>query len=501
MMSKLLVRIHSKINKQFSVDIVLAIVIGLLFLLLIGLVISYSRLNFDEGYNLQVPLNLIQFGTYASRTLYGFTKFDPFISTGPLSLFAVMASFAIFDVGVLQARFVSVIFATLMLISVYGLSSWLNGRKIGAVSLLLMFTVQESWYRLGTVVGDGAGIALILIGLLAWSFYEKKRQWQFAIVSGVLWGGAVWAKPSMIMAVLFIIITLVAVVVIDKQQKFYSVRVFGWTAIVTMTLGISWFLISILETGLASSLVGGNAVGLIHEQFSFRWGHNLGHNLPLLFNTIAFGTIVGVIINLFTCVRLRNFSIPRLITNILPLAWIVWWILFNDGSFYRHLFPGLIFGVVPLSETLDTLANHWHRVPIVKVIVIVILFFGAGPALKSTIQYVTQLEKSQDDKYAQEQFAVYVAKLDPNSEIMGWGWFMAWDIAFLSNRTFGDIRSESVVNPLKNVYLIITPTISSSKNARVSVSSIIERCSDNMVYDHDGYQLYHLKASCLIDPD
>ena len=495
---KLLDQFGAHANKlRSSFDLVLSSSVGVLFVLVMGLMITHYGLNFDEGYNLQVPLNLLQSGVYGSRTLSGFIVLDPFISTGPLPLLAVTASFTAFGIGVLQARLVSAMFAVLILASVYGLSRRLNGRKAGALSLLLVFAVKSVCYRLGIVIGDGAGIGLILAGLVIWNFYEEKRRWPFAIAAGILWGLSVWAKPSMIMAVLFIVVALAVAVVLNTQR--FPRGILSLAVAAAVVLGVSWFLISILGARQIESLAFGNAARLLREQFSFSWVRNFGHNLPSLPGTIALGILGGTILNMLTDIRTLRFATTRLMTHALPLAWIVWWMLFNEGSIYRHLFPGLIFGSVSLAQALVTVADD-QRARIAKGAIAALLMVGSAPALVDTIGFITHLEEIRAGKRAQEQFAAYVAGLGPGSEVMGWGWFMAWDIAFLSNRTFGDLQTDSVVHPSGSVYLAITPTMMRYPGVYETVAPTIERCSDGLIYDYNSYRLYRLRASCSVGP-
>jgi len=474
---------------NFRSYLILTILVGLIFLILMGLTIFYSSLNFDEGYNLQIPLNLLTYGDYGSNTLDGgFNHFDSRISTGPVLLLPVTASFAIAGIGVLQARIVSAMFAIILLIGIFQLSKCLGDIKISLVSFILLFFINLSNYTLGTVVGEGAGIGLIIWGLILWSYYEKRNSLIFGLLAALLWGISVWAKPSMVMAVLFIMIGP-AIYIYLHRNEFIKV---ASIILLTLTISTSWFL---LFNDIPSTL--------INEQFNFALIKNVVNNSPALYGSIALGIIVSVILNLISGIRKpRLLPITWVMTNVLPLFWILWWFLFNQGNHYRHLFPGLIFGVIPIALALVEKNHNWQNW-VAKLTILALLAFGGIQNLKSVATEVSNTLKYPaaiaDPKLDQRQFSNFISTLNPNAKIMGWKGFMDWDIAFLSNRVFGNLNSMVTTTKSSQQYLAITPTMT-FYGVEQELSPIIERCAQEVVYNRNGYQLVHLKKLCQLQP-
>lgn len=468
-------------------------------LLLIALMSINSRLNFDEGYNLQVPKNLLQFGVYGSQTLSGFKIFDPLISSGPLFLLPVALDLRIFGNGVIQARLVPIAFAILVLAALFSLSRRSNRGPGNVLACVLILVVQDAGYRLGTVVGDGAGIALILIGLMVWSYSEELQSIQLAVISGAIWGTAVWAKPSMIMAVFFICATLLVVLIRDPQRV--NRKAMGASILVASIIGGAWFLVSHLSSAPRDSILFGDSSRLIQEQFDLHLSANLLRNLPVLLGSVSLAWLGAGVFNL---VRLKviaqsghDHHATNWIAQVLPVGWILWFAFFNDTASYRHLFPAMIFGILPFTQAISApVKSIWAKS--VKATLVLLLVIAGIPVILSTAGWLTHLRDSQTALREQSKFAAYIAQLEPEAHIMGWGWFMAWDIAFLSNRTFGDLKAEATVPTSANTYLVITPTILSDPGTYNEVAAIIDRCKPDQVYDSGDYHLYHLKESCAV---
>lgn len=472
---------------------VLTFAAGAIFTLLGCLVIFNSRLNFDEGYNLQVPSNLIQHGIYGSRTLDGFTILDPYISTGPLFFFPTTLSFFVFGRGVIQARAVAAIFSILALVSLAALGKRQRGYSTAAISILLLFTIWESYYRLNTVMGDGAGIALIWAGLLTLGRYEEARKAPYGLAAGVLWGLSVWAKPSMIMAV--IILAVIAAVVYILYQKGYTVKTLAVVFIPAFIIGGLWFAVSILGSAPGASLVDGSPTGLIQEQFDFHLIHNLRANLPSLFSSIAAAVVAASLVNIFRGWRKAN-ALPLTLVMIytLPLLWVLWWLFFNGGATFRHLFPGLVFGVLSLGlfMTARTRRAGW----LMKGAVLLLVLIGSQSAFASIYNYVTRLPQIHQSQQDQRQFSADVAGMDSKAVLTGWGWFQPWDVAFLSNRAFGDITGAAETP--ENSYLVLSPPISSNQSLFEAAAPFIDRCSDGLILQRGDFSLYRLKEHCPV---
>ena len=136
-------------------NIFLPIFVVSCFAFIMWLLILNSGLNFDEGYNLQVPVNLLRNRVYGSRTVTGFTIFDPFISSGPVFLLPITFIFRIFGISVINARIVCLFFAILTITGLYIINRMLRNTMATVLGLGLLFCVQTSLVRFISILGDG----------------------------------------------------------------------------------------------------------------------------------------------------------------------------------------------------------------------------------------------------------------------------------------------------------------------------------------------------------
>jgi hypothetical protein len=83
--------------------------------------------------------------------------------------------------------------------------------------------------------------------------------------------------------------------------------------------------------------------------------------------------------------------------------------------------------------------------------------------------------------------------LDPDAQFLGVGWFMAWDVSFLSRRTFGHLENVENIQGDGKTYVVITPTICRYPRAYLNALELITKYSGKVIYDDNfGYTLYEL---------
>ncbi len=125
---------------------------------------------FDEGIHLHVPKALVRLGVYADYSSEGLRHFGPTLAVGPTVMLPIAASFAMFGVGLLQARLVMAAFFVACVVAFYLLGRRLGGPVVGLVAAALLLaspgpsTVEYGRQALGEVPG---GVFLAL-GLLVW---------------------------------------------------------------------------------------------------------------------------------------------------------------------------------------------------------------------------------------------------------------------------------------------------------------------------------------------
>jgi len=444
--------------------------------------IVFFPVNFDEGYNLQVPVNLIHFGIYGSRTIEGFVHFDPFISTGPIVLVPIAILFRMFGQGIVQARLIPSLYAIGILFISFLLTKRLYGLSYACLSPFLLAIVGGAYYWiLGLVLGEGAGIFAVLLGLLAWTKAEEKLQIRSALLAGLCWGLAVWAKPSMVIALIVIMCSLFMSI---RFKRDCTTLVLG-ASVTGLLVGISWFVWFWLLKGSIPPQ------GLLMQQFSLSITRNFVRNLPRFASSLGLPCLISSVLSsrkVHDRVRLR---ITSSVTYNLVTLWLLWWLLFNSDANHRHLFPGLVFGNILLANAL-LLDGKSHLIKATKIVLALLiavnLFLPDG-----LINHFSGLKSALLRKHAQSEFALYIAGLDPDARILGVGWFMAWDISFLSGRTFGNLEETENIQGNGKTYVVITPTIRRYPSAYLYALELINKHSGKAIYDDSfGYTLYEL---------
>jgi len=444
--------------------------------------VVFFPVNFDEGYNLQVPVNLIHFGLYGSRTIEGFVHFDPFISTGPMVLVPIAFLFRVCGQGIIQARLIPALYAIGILFISFLLTKRLYGPSYACLSLFLLAIVGGAYWILGLVLGEGAGVFAILSGLFAWTKAEERLQIRSALLASLCWGLAVWAKPSMVIALIVIVCSLFMSI---RVKRDYTMLVLVASAS-GLLVGTSWFVWFWLLKGDMPPQ------GLLVQQFSLDIARNFVQNLPRFASSWGLPCLISSTL-LFRKVhdRVRLHTTSSVIYNLVTI-WLLWWLLFNSDANYRHLFPGLVIGNILLTTGL-LLERPSRFITVTRIVLVLLIainvFLPDGP-----IQHFFRLKSTLLQKQAQSEFALYIAGLDPDARILGVGWFMAWDVAFLSGRTFGHLEEiKTAQDDEKAYYVVITPTIRRYPEAFLSALELIHKHRGRVIYDDSfGYTLYEL---------
>jgi len=177
-------------------------------IILVGLVVcflafynleNYPPMWFDEGLNLQPPKNLLLYGQYALRSSEGFRVFDPALQTGPTVLLPIALIFKLVGIGLFQARLVVVIYALLMLVSLYGVTAAIFDRRTALIAGLLLILVSDHEFLSFTfmsrqVLGEVPALFFLLSGTWLWFRAWEYPRWRLLLLSGALFGLAVVTK-------------------------------------------------------------------------------------------------------------------------------------------------------------------------------------------------------------------------------------------------------------------------------------------------------------------
>jgi len=321
---------------------------------------------------------------------------------------------------------------------------------------------------------------------------EEKMQPKHQLWAGVFWGLSAWAKPTLMVGIGFLFAIFFLVSLIQKRALYEYCTPFMFA----LPIGLGWFILSTAMTWKTGSLFTGPPAGILEQQFYLQIGENLQGNLPFFFQTIGPASFVAILSKFYLELKKKEKTfIIHAAGNLLPLCWMVWWILFNRYSLERHLFPGLYFAIIPVAIFFArTIQPRW--LTLLRLACVLLLWTGALPAINKTIHFTSHLKESYSAKVDQAVMASYVAELDPNIKVMGWDWHLAWDIAALSGKTLGDLFDQEAIAPTENVYLIVTPTTIGSGDFQNHLVGIMNSCSGEQVFKSGDYELYSLRGPC-----
>jgi hypothetical protein len=457
---------------------------------------SHAVISFDEGYNLQVPINLLKFGIYGSNTLKGFRILDPFISAGPLLTLPITLMYRIFGVGIVQARLVSIIFGLAILITIFLLNKHLVGVWSGLLSILLVLISVDTFSILVRVLGEGVCAFLLLLGFLFWGLQIQTENNYWGNLAGLAWGFSIWSKPSMIIPVGIIVMIILAIHLMERGSNTFSARP---NLFIALFLGSVWFIVPYLIPEAKGLLPfrGNQTNVLILQQFDWHITDNFLRNIRIIIPTTALPIFAACAVNVMIFKR-GNYSPIVLCMSLLFIVWFLWWLFLNNTGWIRHVYPGLIVGIVPVSYFLTSQSDKKLDVGI-KLVISAGLLFAANSYFTRYLNWlVNEREPNRIELETQMDLANRIESLPSKARILGWGWNRAWDIASFSDRPFGDLIDYDIVPKKKDYYLIITPTIYAYPRDILNVNKILELCSKHIEFESGYYKLILIEPLCPI---
>ncbi len=168
---------------------------AVLFLALFNLT-NYPTPWFDEGSHLHVPKTLVRFGVYADYSSEGFRHYGPTIGVGPTVMLPIAAAFKLFGTGLLQARWVMVLYLLATVAMFYRLAYRLQGKWLAWVATtLLIVTPGVAFLEYGRqALGEVPGLFFVVAGLSVWFAPWPQRNWRQLLLVGLLLGLAMVTK-------------------------------------------------------------------------------------------------------------------------------------------------------------------------------------------------------------------------------------------------------------------------------------------------------------------
>ena len=190
--------------KKYYAEIVLCLLlIGVAAVSLPNLT-TKPRLWYDEGVNIEFAKNFLDFGKLdiqVSPGIFSQLTDHPQAYGYPLSIFLSLF-FGIFGFGPVQARIYMLIWMLLALLSVFIFVKKLVGRDLALIVAALIATFASFHDNGRVVMGEIPGFVFLLWALY-WFFWKNSY-----LISGLLFGLAISAKPSVYMSVFPAILVL-----------------------------------------------------------------------------------------------------------------------------------------------------------------------------------------------------------------------------------------------------------------------------------------------------
>lgn len=485
-------------------------VIALAALLLVLVTLVYALrapVDFDEGFNLQIPASLAA-GTGYATTGGSLTPFNPVISTGPPVLLPIAAVFKLLGPDLAPARMVMALYFLAALALLGLLSAKLYGWRSAAICVLLAVILPDI-FRFGLkALGELPGVFWMLAGTL---LLMRRRP----VLAGLCFGAAALTKFLLIMALpplvlLMLLECWVSWPRVRAPLRFYAVVFAG----LLLPL-IVWELAQYASLGL---------VGYIHTKLGFYFllksggGAGAGANssdLAARLTTLhqTFGVpgiaVVAVILAILARHLLRAPHLVRALKagpsprgDLFLLFFcslnIAWWLFTPNQGWWRHLLPAAIL-LCPLAasglfDAIDAALSWtgWRRwIPVAAAGAGVLVL--AGLSARQTLSLFSQI--SSPELACQRRTALEAARfIDSGGQIGYWDWFQAPEISFLANRRFRDIslpenreKLDAGRSPIQKVRVLVTPV--QMKSPRDSMASERKFCG-RLLGDTCGYRIY-----------
>ena len=340
------IRVPLNSIKFIKVFLFLFVLIGLLFL---GIYKQpyYPTTWFDEGLVLQGAINLVKYGQYAMRSVEGFRVLDqPLTANGPGVVLPLSAVFAIWGIGLLQARILMAFYFAFGIILFYRVSSKIYGDVIGMISTLILLAVPEEGIFLygRQALGNMPAFVYFLLGLYFFIKLIDRKGILYAFLSGSFWGLTLVTKSQYWIILPVLSITVLADLFYYKKiGAARSVIVIGTIVASLITWQFTQYLILGGES-YAQSLVAIRSSAKV-TVFALRAIRIPGNIWYLVRSGFVVIVIPGLTLAFFESRDRTPNGIVRLLLTLFVSCWIFWYAFVSVG-WHRYAFEAYSIGTI-----------------------------------------------------------------------------------------------------------------------------------------------------------
>lgn len=388
---------------------------------------------FDEGLVLQGGINLTQYGQYAMRSSEGFRVLDqPLTANGPGVVVPITAVFALFGIGLLQARILMGLYFVACVILFYKVTASIFGKLVALLSTLALLAVPEEGILLygRQALGNVPALAYFLAGCYFFILLVDRKVGLYAFLAGLFWGITLVTKSQY-----WIILPVLAIIALLDFYFFRQIGIRSSIILIVFTLGclVVWQFIQYLIIGSENY---GQYIESVRSSaretvFAFRTMRIPGNIWYLARSGFALFVVPGLLLAGMDSLRRHTYSIVQVFLVLFVVAWSTWYVFVSVG-WHRYAFEpyavGLIFCglayikafqlVVSLGKIPAVLSwqDYFRAFAVILVLLISILWVGAvGLNQIRKIIFVPEPYPQQFAKYLQEN-------IQPNDVIESWEW-------------------------------------------------------------------------------
>ncbi|MFH0830927.1 MAG: glycosyltransferase family 39 protein [Parcubacteria group bacterium] len=442
--------------------------------------------SFDGAMNLQVPVNLIEHGQYATSYTQT-TLFDHRIQTGPTVLVPIALFMAIFGKSFFVANLVSLAYLFGLFIVIFLFVRKLVGRWWAILALPVVFVIPSFLNIALNQFGEIPALffalssALMLDRLAKTSLTTPHNKTRLIIFAGLLLGCSVLTKTVMLITVPGFVAVALLDLWLTKRVSLRYYLLFFATAVIPFVF-FELYKLSVLGFGAyrewwtteftAVSNQAGVTQGMsdtpglfskFAEHFRLLGGH---FDAPLLvLAAMLILTLVVVAIKLWQLYRDRtqfNWPLSYFTFASIAFSYFGWWLLITPTAraWHRRILDGFVLEEILLVVAIAMLIAIVRRTQGYK------KWLAAGAAGISSLCLLTQIAIFAPRVQAQIQpssvgqavrhFAELIRVLPQDAVIYGTGWWQSPRLSFLSGRTFTSINHRPPPQgPLDKAYFVI----------------------------------------------
>jgi 4-amino-4-deoxy-L-arabinose transferase-like glycosyltransferase len=485
-----------------------------------GIYISRRSLSsYDGAMNLQVPVNLIEHGQYATD-YPKFTLFDRKIQTGPTVLVPIAVLFLIFGKSFFVANLVNLAYMLGVLVLSFVVVKRVSNKWFGLLVFIFLPLLPNFFGNGLNQLGEIPALFYLLAGvlLLERALAHTKRRYTFLLLAGLALGLAVVTKTVLFIALPSIFVLALLDLLLFKNLKIrHYLFLFACIALPFATfeliklsqLGLEGYrslwsqeLEKISQNAGVSNdlkLAEDSLLTIFKAHFAILTTF-LGANIFLVSSFILLPLVVAFYKFVFAIKKrfITPITYSFLALSGVALSYFGWWLLITPTgkAWPRRIFDGVVLQEVLLIAVTGILILLAYRSKKVKRLICILLAmvgiyvisfqaFSEKPTLSKYFEYPARRETVY-------RIAETIQNLPPDAVFYGIGWWQAPRLSFLSGRTVTNINHNApAVGPVHESYFVVDTEMYGI--ARGDMEKVLSWFENELMDSGEGYFLYRLK--------